>query len=228
VQREGEARVAGLDAVAIEPVGTPPKATVLLLHGFQMEPADLSPFARSLDLPVRFVLPAGPAVCAARGRAWWSLDEPAREAAIAGGPRDLVDELPPDLDAACELLRAMLDELGAASVGPLVLAGFSQGGMLAYATMARARHPAVAALALLSATRIGGVASAPPASLAGLPALVAHGALDPDLAIDAGAALRDALATGGAEVSWVPFEGAHEIPLVVWRALKRLVLARVR
>ena len=58
----------------------------------------------------------------------------------------------------------------------------------------------------------------------GLPILVSHGTDDPDLAFRAGEALRDLCASGGGEVTWVPFEGGHEIPLVVWRAVRKLVM----
>ena len=39
----------------------------------------------------------------------------------------------------------------------------------------------------------------------------------------AGERLRDHLQASGATVTWVSFEGGHEIPLVVWRALKRFL-----
>ena len=59
--------------------------------------------------------------------------------------------------------------------------------------------------------------------LRGLPVLVSHGRADPDLAFSAGEALRDLLAGGGADVTWVPFEQGHEIPLVVWRGLRKFL-----
>jgi len=54
-----------------------------------------------------------------------------------------------------------------------------------------------------------------------LPVLVSHGTHDPDLAFSAGEALRDFFRSSGARVTWQPFEGGHEIPLIVWRALRR-------
>jgi len=64
--------------------------------------------------------------------------------------------------------------------------------------------------------------------LRGLPAFVSHGRADQDLAFTAGEALRDFVLAGGAEVSWVPFDGGHEIPLVVWRALRKFLSALLR
>jgi phospholipase/carboxylesterase len=77
------------------------------------------------------------------------------------------------------------------------------------------------ALALLSSTRIA-IADWQPrvARLDGLPVLVAHGRGDAELAFVAGELLRDFAEAGGARVTWLPFEGGHEIPLVVWRALR--------
>jgi phospholipase/carboxylesterase len=60
--------------------------------------------------------------------------------------------------------------------------------------------------------------------LRGLPALVTHGRADGDLAFSAGERLHDLLQAAGAQVTWLPFEGGHEMPLVVWRALRRFVL----
>jgi phospholipase/carboxylesterase len=52
---------------------------------------------------------------------------------------------------------------------------------------------------------------------------VSHGQADADLAFAAGEALAALLQRGGATVTWVPFTGGHEIPLVVWRAIRKLL-----
>jgi phospholipase/carboxylesterase len=86
----------------------------------------------------------------------------------------------------------------------------------------------LAALALFSASRIAfdeWRALPPPGGLPGLPVLVSHGELDDDLAFAAGERLRDFLVAAGADVAWVPFTTGHEIPLVVWRRLRKLVSA---
>jgi phospholipase/carboxylesterase len=64
--------------------------------------------------------------------------------------------------------------------------------------------------------------------LQGLPALVSHGRRDCELSFDAGQRLMGLLASGGAEVTWAPFDGGHEIPFFVWRHFKRFVQAIVR
>ena len=53
--------------------------------------------------------------------------------------------------------------------------------------------------------------------------LVAHGDGDAELSLRAGELLRDFAITAGANVTWLPFEGGHQLPFVVWRALKKLV-----
>ena len=61
------------------------------------------------------------------------------------------------------------------------------------------------------------------AQLAGLRVLVAHGRDDRELSFAAGELLRDFAIAGGADVLWLPYDGGHELPLVVWRALKKLL-----
>jgi len=229
--REETIELAGLSAVVVGPAE--PAAQVILCHGFSMVPADLAPFAHSLGVPARFVFPEGlvdaelePGVT--RGRAWWHIDPVARARSMAAGPRDFAGLCPPDLPAARSRLAALIDEVAADAAGrPVVVGGFSSGGMLAYDTVLRER-PEVAGLVLLSSTRIAAdeeaafVARTP---LAGMPALLSHGRADDDLAFAAGEALRDAVAAAGADVTWVPFDQGHEIPLLVWRRLRRWLTA---
>ncbi len=223
----GEERIelAGLRAVSIGDREAA-KVVCVLAHGFQMEPGDLTPFARSLGVPAWFVFPEGPLPAEPRGRSFWHIDMAAREESLADGPRDFATHFPPGLPAARERFAALLDALAPLAKGrPVVAGGFSQGGMLTCDTVLRTPHR-VAALALFSASRIAFAEQEPllaGGAARGLRALVSHGRADDDLAFSAGEALRDALAAGGAEVTWVPFEGGHEIPLPVWRALKKLL-----
>jgi phospholipase/carboxylesterase len=201
---------------------------VIILHGMAMEPEDLAPFGHSLGLPAWILFPEGPLSATPRGRAWWDVDAELRSAALARGPRDLAGEHPSGRPAARARLAALLVEVSRLTGGlPLILIGFSQGGMLACDTLLHAADdgwplPPVACLMLLSSSRIAFDEWSPRLDrLRGLPALVSHGRSDADLAFSAGEALRDALVTGGAQVTWVPFDGAHEIPLVVWRQIRK-------
>ena len=203
---------------------------LVLLHGFMMVPGDLSPFARSIGLPGWFLYPEG-IVEATTGRAWWHIDPAERDAALAKGPRDFATQNPPNLPEARRRLTSFLDavvaELG--TERPLIVGGFSQGGMLVCDTLVRAERR-VSGLVLLSTSRVALAGWAPHLAsgcFRGVPALISHGETDPDLAFSTGEALRDTLVGAGAVVEWVPFSQGHEIPLVVWRRLRKFLQARV-
>lgn len=192
---------------------------VVVLHGRAMSGADLAPFAHSLGLPACFVFPDAPFPTEPRGRTWWPVDTEARLRRLNAGPMDLSMMDPPGRAEARGRLAALLDELGPRRC---VLAGFSQGGMLAMDHVLHGGH--ADALALLSSTRIAFADWLPRLPrLAGLPVLIAHGRADNELSFAAGEGLRDAALSGGADVTWLPFDGGHEIPLPVWRALRQFL-----
>lgn len=224
---EASDEIAGLRTIVVEP-DVPPRLVVVLLHGYAMLPEALSPFARSIGIPARFLLPEGPLEASPEGHAWWAIDDERRARAIASGPRDLSQEHPAGAQAARERLLSFLAD-GRSSGGlPIALVGFSQGGMLACDTVLRAR-PEIAALGLLSSSRIMLDEWTPLVhALQGLPVLVSHGRNDADLSFAAGETLRDLCAGAGADVTWVPFDEGHEIPLVVWRALKKFLNQTLR
>ena len=215
--RESVGRRGGLSAIT---VGDPDAGmVVVVLHGRDMAGADLAPFAHSLGVEACFVFPDAPLPAGPRGRTWWPVDAEARLRRLAAGPMDLSAMDPPGRAEARARLAALFEELGPRR---RVLAGFSQGGMLAMDYVLHGGH--VDALALLSSTRIAFADWLPRlARLRGLPVLVAHGRADSELSLAAGEGLRDAARDGGADVTWLPFDGGHEIPLPVWRALRRFL-----
>jgi phospholipase/carboxylesterase len=217
---EQRIEIGGLSAIA---VGDPAaELAVVVLHGRQMEAADLAPFARSLGVDAYFVFPDAPSIADPRGRTWWPVDSEARMRRLSSGPMEL-SAMDPDGRATARGLVAGVCDALARPGRKLVLVGFSQGGMLAMDYVLRApTRPA--ALALLSSTRIAIDDWQPRAHrLLDLPVLIAHGHGDPELAFLAGELLRDFARAGGAKVTWLPFDGGHEIPLVVWRALRTLL-----
>jgi len=213
--------IAGLDSLR---AGAPEHATaqVVLLHGYDMRPEDLEPFSHSLNIPALFHFPRAPLPSPSGNSCWWPIDQERRARQLQAGPRDLFEESPPGRPAARERICAFLDALRAqAPKLPLLLGGFSQGGMLACDIVLCARQR-VSGLAMLSSSRIAfDDWQANREALAGLPVLVSHGTHDPDLAFSAGERLRDFHVASGARVTWLPFEGGHEIPLVVWRAMRK-------
>ena len=215
---ETHAQMGGMRTITVGDANAP--LVVVMLHGRMMEGADLAPFARSLGTQAYFVFPDAPLRTGAHGFAWWPVESETR---LRGrGVRDLYELDPP---GRCEA-RAALAALLSVFAGPrrLVLAGFSQGGMLAMDYVLHGGK--VDALVLLSSSRIAYADWKPRLPcLRSLPMLVAHGRADPELAFAAGEGLRDAAFTGGAHLTWLPFEGGHEIPLVVWRALRKFLAA---
>jgi phospholipase/carboxylesterase len=198
---------------------------VVLLHGFMGTPDDLSPFARSMGVEARFVFPEGLidlGLVGLRGRAWWPVDTDVRAEAISRGPRDLAHFVPQGLDEARAHLNRLLDDLECEGPPrPLVLGGFSQGAMLSCELALRTPRP-LSGLVVLSGGRI----SADRWRLLygtrrGLRAFVSHGRNDDDLSFAAAESFQKELVGAGWEVTWCPFDGGHEVPLVVWRALKR-------
>ena len=190
---------------------------VIVLHGRNMQAADLAPFGASLGIDAHFVFPDAP-LAAEPGRTWWPVDTEIR--LRDRGARDLHAMDPSGRAEARALLDALCNRV--AHRKRLALVGFSQGGMLAMDYVLHGGH--ADALALLSSTRIAFREWRPLLPrLAGLPVLVAHGNADDELSFAAGEALRDAAIEGGAQTTWLPFEGGHGIPLPVWRGLRKFL-----
>lgn len=219
--------IAGLRTIVLSP-DLPGRQIVVFLHGYGMGPEQLAPFASSPGKPAHFFIPAGPLPAIPSGQAWWDMDPAARAYALADSPRDMSAEHPIGAPAAraclCAFLEAVREEMGTL---PLILVGFSQGGMLACDLVLRSQIN-VAGLALLSSSRV----SADEWELVerrvrGLPVFISHGRADSDLSFSAGEALRDLFLGRCAQVTWVPFDQGHEIPMLVWRHLWRF-LASIR
>ena len=212
------------DTVWVEPAGDA-RAALILLHGLDMDPARLASIVKSLKLPALAALPAGPIARAGGGRSWWPVDDAARDARLRAGPADLHDSHPHGREHARDLVQATARALRERAPGvPLVLAGFSQGAMLALDAVLQAPPLIVDALALWSGSRLAFAEWAPSLHrLRGVPVDLLHGRDDANLGFDAGRSLHDALAGVGARVRWLPFDGGHEIPPQAWLALRRQV-----
>ncbi len=198
--------------------------TLVLLHGYAMRPADLSPFAHSLGIPALFLFPQGLISSPIGGHAWWAVDPESREAALKAGPRDLAEYYPAGLAAARQQLERFITTAARQfRCQRIVVGGFSQGGMLALDWILHSEHT-VGGLLLLSASRLA-IGDWEPwrARLRNLPILISHGTADTDLAFSAGEHLRDFVLASHARVTWVPFDGGHEIPLVVWRGIRKFL-----
>lgn len=209
---------------------TGPGCVVLLLHGLTMRPETMSAFASVFEPFAVVRCPAGPVEYADGSRSWWPVDLEKRAFHLARGPMDLFDRVPPQRDRARAALHAAVTEARAAFPRlPLVLAGFSQGGMLSVDYLLLHPEARVDALALVSASRIDLETWQPHlARLAGLRVWQAHGVRDEDLGFAAGERLRDLLVEAGAHATFQPYDGGHEMTLAVWRGLRHFVKEQAR
>jgi phospholipase/carboxylesterase len=207
----------------IDDDGTPPSRLVVLCHGYGAPGEDLVGLGGELRraglVPpgTRFLFPAAPldVPMAFGGRAWWPLDgERIFEKVARGALDDIYDEVPEGLASARRALTAVVETaLNDAGLGydALVLAGFSQGSMLAMDLTLRLDEPP-AALCLFSSIiicRDQWRQRAP--KRRGLKVFMAHGRQDQLLPLAGAVALKDLLTTAGCEVQWHEFDGGHTI-----------------
>ncbi len=191
--------------VVIEPA-RPARACVIWLHGLGADGHDFEPLVPQLRLPdalgVRFVLPHAPVrpVTVNGGqsmRAWYDIASP-----------DL--GLAPDLDGiarSAEYLRSLVAAQGDLGIPPerIVLAGFSQGGVVALhaALHMRARPAGVLALSTYLAAAEG--------DATGLRVFMGHGSADPVVPIEQARDARERLLALGAEVEWHVYPMPHSV-----------------
>jgi phospholipase/carboxylesterase len=192
--------------------------SLVLLHGFGSSAEAWLPYSKTVSLApqLRFLFPQGPVAVhrtdsAPDGHAWWKL-----ELAKHLRPRlpgvDLRGEDPKGLVRAGELVRDMLVDHGNRRGRPVMLGGFSQGAMVS-CQVAFASDEPLAALILLSGTPSNQTAwRAGIARRKGLPVFMSHGRADQILPFDLAEDLRDTLVVAGLDVTFVAFDGGHEIP----------------
>jgi phospholipase/carboxylesterase len=200
----------------------------VLIHGYGSTAAEWIPFTYTIRLPTgrRFVLPEGPETTQPpegprNGRGWWRLGLDAHRRPGDGLP-ELSRTNPPGLTAANHRIRTLLAGLAAKGGYPRerqMLAGYSQGAMIA-ADIAFTTDEPLEALVLLSPTIVN-----EPAWRAGLPrrrglrVFISHGRRDTVLPFDVSDRLQQAMRDAGLRVTWHPFDGGHEVPGEIVRAL---------
>lgn len=214
---------------------------ILLCHGFGAPGNDLVSLARVVDAgrDVRWFFPEAPLEVPVGpgmyGRAWWDIGMDQLMMHLMRGDIDAamkrLDENPPGLEQAKQALLGTLEALEkdhGVTRDRLVIGGFSQGSMLATEVFVSSSQP-FAGLVVLSGTRLGGDMWREGLSRHGahLHALVTHGRRDPLLPFVRAEALRDMMKAAGANVTWVPHGGAHEIPAVCLDALGAFARARL-
>jgi phospholipase/carboxylesterase len=186
------------------PAAGEPEGALVVLHGRGADEHDLEPLADALDPEGRLsaFLPRGPLSLPPGGAHWYVVRE-------VGYPDERTFH--PTFERLCAWLDAQLAE---AEIPPdrLVLAGFSQGAVMAYSLGLAAGRPPPAAILAFSGfvPTVDGLVLDPEAR-AGLPVSIAHGALDPVIAVDFGRKARERLTAAGLEVAYTEDPIGHTI-----------------
>ncbi len=188
----------------MRPAASEPAGALALMHGRGADEHDLEPLLDLLDPKRRLIgfLPRGPLALPPGGAHWYVVRE-------VGFP-DPSTFLP-----TFERLSAWVDAaLAEAGVPPesLVLAGFSQGAVMAHSLGLAAGRPTPAGIVAFSGfiPRVDGF-DIELGSRAGLPVAVSHGSLDPVISVQFGRDARARLQTAGLDVRYVEEPIGHTI-----------------
>lgn len=210
--------------------GAAPSCSVIWLHGLGADGSDFVPIVSELGLPpalaVRFVFPHAPyrRVTCNGGyemRAWYdilSLEPHSRRIDEAG------------LLESCASVRALIErEKGrGVAVDRIFIAGFSQGGAVAYTSALT--YPERLAGVLALSTYIPApdyLRQARHVANDCLPVLAAHGVEDTVVSPQLGMAARDLLLEFGHDIEWREFPIEHSVSLEEVRWIGRWLAARM-
>jgi phospholipase/carboxylesterase len=205
--------------------------TVLVCHGYGAPGSDLVGLASTLGTignpSLRYVFPEGPLSVDTGwlpGRAWWPVDMMRLQLELASGrgrswdPDTVPEGIEDARDALLSCIRALNLDLSRTVIG-----GFSQGAMLTTDLVLGEKLP-VAGLAILSGSFICRSRWLP--GMRGAPRIFqSHGLADPILPFGVANALHQALIEAGAQATFVPAPGGHEIRPIVTDGLRSFVAA---
>lgn len=213
---------APLDSIVQGGEGPP---TVVLLHGYGSRAEDWLQFNDQFALPpnTRVIYPQAPLRGPFTGqRGWWWLNI---EGNTPEGQRfpDYSSKDPGGIAVAAKLVRDRL----ALERGPIVLGGFSQGAMTS-AEVAFNSDQELAGLILLGGTTVHEDQWAGRfAARQRLPIFIAHGRDDGVLSFAQMERFQGRLKDAGMDVTWMPFDGGHDIPIEVVSAMSQFVTRAV-
>jgi phospholipase/carboxylesterase len=221
-QTESTSSSSSSNSLKLKKIGnaTNPSAIVIILHGYGANNGDFEPAA--LEIRKRFpralcVLPNAPISLGGQSVAWWPLDLQAMMMKMfTVGASRLFDGPPPaGLDEArrcvLELVARLLGEYADVTCSDIVLAGFSQGAMLAVDVALHMSERPGALVVWSGAFVAPTVWSALADRLAGVPIRQTHGSQDPILPYQCGADLNRFLATCSDDIKFAKFNGQHSL-----------------
>jgi phospholipase/carboxylesterase len=203
-----------------------PTASLIVLHGLGADGNDFVPFAEELDLaavgPMRFVFPHAPTMPVTINggyvmRAWYD---------ILG--TDLVrreDEA--GLRRAQALVEALIQKERSRGVAAsrIVLAGFSQGCAMTLMTGLRCAERLAGLVGLSGYLPLADkIAAERTVANSDVPIFMAHGRMDPVIALARATASRDALVALGHPVEWHEYAMPHSVCPEEIRDLERWLL----
>ena len=199
-----------LPCIDIEPKSTA-DATVILLHGLGADGNDFVPVVSEFRLPptmaVRFVFPNAPAIPVTINGgfvmpAWYDITEANIDRKI--DTAQLIDS--------AEQIRLLIDreiDRGIAS-NRIVIAGFSQGGAVAYQTALTYMQP-LAGLLCMSSYFATHETITPNSANKKLPIFICHGSQDPVVPERMGRSAEQTLGAMGYEVEYSSYPVAHAV-----------------
>jgi len=215
----------------IRETGVNPTLTVIWLHGLGADGHDFVPIIPELGLPtdaaVRFIFPHAPAIPVTINGgyvmpAWYdilSLDGDQRKVDVAG------------ICASREAIRQLIATENARGVpcSRIVLAGFSQGGAIAWLTGLTHAEPLAGILALSTYLPTPELLrdELNPACLTS-PMLAAHGRHDDVVALSMGRTAVSVVESLGGQVVWQDYAMAHAVCLDEIRDIGDWLRARLR
>ncbi|HKR35155.1 MAG TPA: alpha/beta fold hydrolase [Steroidobacteraceae bacterium] len=200
------------ESIVLDPQ-SPPDAAVIWLHGLGADGFDFVPLVEELRLPptlaVRFVFPhARQRPVTINGgfvmRAWYDI--------TGFGPGSTEDEA--GIRESAGVVRGLIEQENARGIPSerIVIAGFSQGGAIAF--QAALRHPqrlaGVMALSTYLPLRQTLATEAAPANR-DVPILMCHGLRDQMVPATLGQASRDLLQSLGYQVEWQAYPMEHQV-----------------
>jgi phospholipase/carboxylesterase len=211
---------APLPTVELNPKNAP-VAVIIWLHGLGADGHDFEPIVPQLrlpaDLPVRFVFPHAPELAITafggqRTRAWFDFD-PGRGGADLPGMKKSAMQIK-------DLIQNEIDN--GMPTERILLAGFSQGGVMALHTGLHYPKRLAGILALSTFLAEGeNIAATRADANARIPILMCHGQQDGVLPMAMGKSSLAALKSAGYAVEWREYPMAHEVCMAEIQEISR-------